>query len=647
MKIIWLSCLLLICAFNSFAQSSKLTDSLILLAEQSQDEKQKLKIYGDLSWQFSTRNYDKAVHYGNLALSLAEKLKDSSAIALAYSDLGNANLRVNNLKEALDFHLRALSLRESLGLKAQAAGSISNISIIYKQMGNFKDALVYMHKSLKIYENAKDENKQAIVLANIGNVYMAYQKYEEAKESYEKAIGIATKSNQKEVLALAYSGMFNYYFRKSEFKRSLEYVFKAQEYLAALNQKSELASINNNLGRVFHIMKDYDKALNYYNQSLKTRLEMQDQIGIGSCYKNMAETYLELKDNVKARFYLEKSIAIFRTEGAKEYLREALFTLAKVNEVEKDYQTALDLYKVSNELKDSIYSKEARAKINELEIAYQTEKKAQQIVQLNQENSIHKLQVQNRNILLIVAAGLFLVAMVVSYLLFKSYRLKQEAKSQEALFLQQEQATVSVLKAEENERKRIARDLHDGIGQLFSAVKMNLSAIEQGVSFKSAHDKESYQKTLSLVDESCQELRSLSHQMSSNSLVQFGLIHALKEFIQKVDSRKLRINLESVGFEERLDSNIEIVLYRIIQEAINNVIKHANANTLDIQIVKEKDSLDLMIEDNGVGFDFSEGAFLEGLGLKNLKSRVAYLKGTLDFSSKPNVGTLIAIHIPL
>jgi two-component system NarL family sensor kinase len=120
----------------------------------------------------------------------------------------------------------------------------------------------------------------------------------------------------------------------------------------------------------------------------------------------------------------------------------------------------------------------------------------------------------------------------------------------------------------------------------------------------------------------------------------------VRDFIGKIDSRKLKVNLTTFGLQERLNQDIEIVLYRVIQEAVNNVIKHAEANTLDIQLTKDNEGVNAMIEDNGKGFDTSLSDKFDGIGLKNIRTRVTFLKGTVEFSSGIEQGTLIAIFIP-
>jgi len=645
--VVLLFCCLSLFWSKSRAQSQRVLDSLTQVVENTKDDRLKLKLLGDLCWGYGSLNFDKALYFGKAELQLAEKLKDSTAIALAHSDIGNAYTRVNRLDEALEYHLKAYTLRSALGLKAQAAGSVSNIAVIYKQLGNYKEALEYMHRSLKIYEDFNDEARQAVVLNNMGNVYMSYLKFDAARNSYRRAIALAAKTKSASSLANGYSGLFKYYYHQENYREALKQAFIAEKYLTALNMQSDLGAIYNNIGQAYDKLGNDHAAMTYYKRALKIRKAMGDKLGIASCYKNIGAVYTRLKDYAAAEQYIDQSIALFKELEAKDYLREAYDLLGVLYEQKNDYESALKSFKGSVALKDSIYSKEALNKINELQIAYETGKKNQQIELLNKQNEIQKLTIAKRNLYLGIVFGVLLTVLTIAYLRIKNIKLKENANLQQEIMKQQDMATRSVLQAEENERKRISGELHDGLGQLFSAVKMNLSAIAEDIEFKTGQSEESFEKTLAMVDESCKEVRVIAHQMAPNVLLKSGLATAIRDFIQKIDSRKLKINLETVGLRERLDQNVEIVLYRVIQEAVNNVIKHSGANTLDIQLVRDEEGINAMIEDNGKGFDPDLPGRSEGIGLKNIRSRVEYLKGQVDFSSANGSGTLVAIHIPL
>lgn len=228
-----------------------------------------------------------------------------------------------------------------------------------------------------------------------------------------------------------------------------------------------------------------------------------------------------------------------------------------------------------------------------------------------------------------------------------AYRVKLMQNVSEKLLIEknliQQQRTQAVLEAEERERIRIARDLHDGVGQTLAAARMTLGNY---VSQKKIESPE-MQNSLDLLEDGIKEIREISHNMMPSSLTKFGLSSALKQFTNKINALgKLEIELQIVGFKERSDEKIELVLYRIIQEIISNIIKHAEAKKVNIELVKHDDELILIIEDNGRGFDtFSTEN--HGIGLKNIATRVEYLNGNVNFDSSIGKGTSVVIEIPL
>ena len=218
---------------------------------------------------------------------------------------------------------------------------------------------------------------------------------------------------------------------------------------------------------------------------------------------------------------------------------------------------------------------------------------------------------------------------------------------QAELAKQQEAATIAILTAEEKERKRIASDLHDGVGQLMTAAWLNL----QAVSDQNRGGDEAFSnllgKTMLLVNESMKEVRAVSHNMMPNALLKKGLVNAIKEFIHQLDAAIISINLQADGLQQTFASHTETILYRVIQESVNNVIKHAGASRLDISILHDATGIDILIEDNGKGFNVQEALQKDnGLGLQNIVSRIHYLQGTVDWDSSPGNGTVVSIHIP-
>lgn len=244
----------------------------------------------------------------------------------------------------------------------------------------------------------------------------------------------------------------------------------------------------------------------------------------------------------------------------------------------------------------------------------------------------------------------FVIAFLIEIIALSSllaYRVKLIQTMSEKLLIEknlvQQQRTQAVLEAEERERIRIARDLHDGIGQTLAAARMTLGNY---VSQKKIESLE-MQNSLDLLEDSIKEIREISHNMMPSSLTKFGLTSALKQFTNKINALgKLEIELQIVGFKERSDERIELVLYRIIQEIISNIIKHAEAKKVSIELVRHDDELILIIEDNGRGFD-TANTENHGIGLKNIATRVEYLNGNVNFDSSIGKGTSVVIEIPL
>ena len=365
-----------------------------------------------------------------------------------------------------------------------------------------------------------------------------------------------------------------------------------------------------------------------------------------------------LKDSLSRIIFDEnnnKNLDQLRTKYETEKKEQAIGLLGKQNQIQALEIQQKNLLLNNTELE--LETKQLLISNQNLELKQQNDllaknrlesiNKEQKIKILDTENQLQKLQLTKRNIIIAIIGAVFLLLVLISWLLYNRYKIKQENKLQNEVLKQQEKAAKDIIQAEENERQRIAGELHDGLGQLFSAVKMNLSGIKDNLNFKDEQSRVIFSKTVDMVDESCREVRVISHQMAPNALLKSGLTSAIRDFISKIDARKLKINLETFGLKERLDQSTEAVLYRVIQESVNNVIKHAGASSLDIQLSRDEEGINVMIEDNGVGFSVEKQDASHGMGLKNIISRVNYLKGSVEVSSEPGKGTLVAIHIPL
>ena len=205
-------------------------------------------------------------------------------------------------------------------------------------------------------------------------------------------------------------------------------------------------------------------------------------------------------------------------------------------------------------------------------------------------------------------------------------------------------AVDSMLKGQEEERSRLAKDLHDGLGGLLSGVKFSLSNMKDNL-IVTPDNMAVFERSLDMIDTSIKELRRVAHNMMPEMLVKFGLDEALKEYCNSINATKLlTVKYQSFGMKDRLENSSEIIIYRIVQELLNNVLKHAAASEVLVQLIREENRLNVLVEDNGKGFDTTLLENNKGAGWTNIRSRVDYLKGQLDIHSETGKGTSVTIE---
>lgn len=557
--------------------------------------------------------------------------------------------------------------------------------VVWIQTKDFDSTIEIAEEGIQLARKNADSVSVAVLKHHKGVANYLKGKYDVAAQLYYEAIGILEKNpaihpDEKKKLALVYNDLAKLYRKTRDLDRSLQNYDRAFALFRSVDDRAGMAIILNESGVVFEYKEDYDEAIRRYTASLKIDEELKDSVGISYALSNIAGVYviqkkfdeaeknilqtLEirklLKDNfalalsysdlgaiysakadyTKAIASLDSSNLIAATMGYPELQTSNYNELSGIAQKQGNYQAALVYLQKRTALRDSIFSTEKTKQIEELNARFETVKKEQKIEQQH-----NRLRLQN--FLFAGIAGLILLAGLLIHSQYKRYRLMQETKLKTGMMKQQELATKAVIEAEENERQRIAKDLHDGLGQMMSAAKMNLSAFESEIIFSNNEQKLSYEKIIRLVDDGCKEVRQVSHNMMPNALLKNNLADAIRDFVDKLNNKTMKVHLYTEGMEDRIDANIEIVLYRVLQECVNNVIKHSGATTLDISLIRDKDGISATVEDNGRGFDKTDDKKYEGIGLKNISTRIEYLKGKVDFDSAPGRGTVVALHVPL
>ncbi|GGM76608.1 two-component sensor histidine kinase [Dyadobacter beijingensis] len=602
---------------------------------------------------------------------------------LAYIEYGQY-LENQNLDSAGKYYLKADALSEQLNYDLGRFKFRSNYTYILNLQGKFEEGLKLNRES---YEIAKRMNHQVNIGKSLNNIAASYTymgNFTEAIKYYQQAASQFDKLGMKEFLPRLYISIGTAFEHANLFNKSLVYKHKALQLARPMKDSLQLADILTNIGGCYFNLKRYNEALAHFKEGLVVSEKIHSEIFVTQAYAGLCRTNRLLKNLSEAWIYGQKGLDLARKTGnvfleldclralmflaeddkkidlSAKYTKEAL-TIAEANnmtdhlvELYEDYATDLarqNNYKAAYDylmkysiLNDSIQGIDVQKQLQELDTKYLTAQKEKQIVTLEAEK-------QTRNTLIYGLIVGLVALLAIAVLVYRNIAFRRRVAEQEVLQLQQEKqlvATNSILKGQEEERTRVARDLHDGLGGLLSGIKLTLNSVKGNVILPE-ESAMTFTRALTQLDGAISEMRRVAHSMMPESLVRFGLIDALSDFCDGIStSGRLKVTMQAFGFDDkRLDSQVEVVLYRIIQELLNNVLKYADASEAQVQLTWVENNVSVTVEDNGKGFDVKNLEQNKGAGLRNVQARVDYLNGTLDIQSKPGEGTSVLVEITL
>ena len=332
--------------------------------------------------------------------------------------------------------------------------------------------------------------------------------------------------------------------------------------------------------------------------------------------------------------------------------------LSSCYEEKENINQALYYLKKADGLKDAQIDSEKFAISNQLALEYQAQEKEKAIENLETENEQGQAKLQQSRRLLIALGALLAVGILAVYYIIRYYNQRVKTRSlithqreeldrQRIMKLQNDlriRSLESMMNGQEQERSRIANDLHDSLGGLLSTLKLQYDTLQ--IDHKKLSADKSYQKIYELIDHACGEVRDISRNLKPASLDKIGLAASLNDLINRYSANgNPEIFLHTNKVDTGLSNEKKLHVYRIIQELLNNAIKHSDADEVDIQLTQQNKELFVKVEDNGKGFD--EEKVKKGLGLENIKSRVNMLNGELEWDSGPGMGTSVMINIPV
>tara|TARA_Y100001933_G_scaffold264414_1_gene329921 strand:- start:8902 stop:10881 length:1980 start_codon:yes stop_codon:yes gene_type:complete len=558
---------------------------------------------------------------------------DSSLVAL---DLADENLRGQD-----DEMLKASILSTRGGIYSRLGDVILAITTNLRAKGILEGIDTQDLDSLGLIQL---KGKIMVLDNSLANLYLKTDDYNSALKSYEEAYDLAIAINNQPNAAIILSNKGELLTKMRQYQKSLEISKQAKQMKIDAGLPPRFISTSNlNIGNAYYEMDSTQQAMDFYNEALKTSEENHYDRGImmvlskrGALYYEQGKVEDALKDCSTA-LELAKSINDIDTKI------QAYECLYKVENSLGNYKASLENHEKFTQLKDSIFSEKNVRKMTQLGMQYEFDKKdaEQQLI----------IEKKNRQKNLMTAGAITLAAFLMLFYIFFRKRLKyqntiaeqqQALKDQEIVKLQQENrltAMNSMIEGQEKERTRIAKDLHDGLGSLLSSVKSHFTAMVDGTNA----NVEIVEKTQSLIDHACTEVRRISHNMMPHALSISGLEDGIKDIAERLTISGYEVSLE-INDLPKMDSTKQVMVYRLVQEIVSNIKKHAEASSIFIQLYAHNDQVHLTIEDDGKGFDPEKIKDKKGLGLKNIESRVAYLNGEIDWDSEKGLGTTININ---
>jgi len=626
------------------------------------------------------------------SIATITKNTNSDSLKSIYSfRLSKLYLMVQDGKKSKEYLEQANKLKTKYPFLVDAAIYYNSSRFLEKgDAEGFEKTLLEANEKLKAYNNIEAYRLRAIVLQNYGIM----QQRRNNEKSYMKllvheAIPIAKKSKDHELISGLYKAVAIIFMNNNERQKASEYLRDAQYYIEVATKRSptliesKVETYIINAENLVELKKFYDakkvldkayskleyhpesnlndsyyysegiyyakqnkheKALESYEKGIRSADKHQNQIALNRLKFAEYEVLFKLKNYAKAKANLEYLLS--KTPfvvDQKNYFNE----LSKVYNATKDYDKAYFYANKYNVINDSLNDTKFKSDIVELEAKFKKAENEKKITLLQSQNEKASLMLHNNrlnSVLFAVLSVLLFLTVLFLWILNnnqKKLSVQKEINYQQELDVLENQQKLSVsnalIEGEEVERKRIARDLHDGLGSMLSGLKIHLKLAENQNNL-SATDVNV------LLDNSIKELRNISQNLMPESLLKLSLEHALQDLCMRNSNANTKIEFQYLIPKPNLPKNYEIVIYRIIQELLNNALKYAEATEILVSCSQNKETFYITVEDNGIGFDVSDKNN-SGMGLRNIRNRVDFLNGKVEIQSEPNKGTAAYIEL--
>lgn len=627
--------------WNSYAQSVN-TDSLEMIVDDLKG-KEKVKVLSDICYYLSYSDVVKSEKYGQNGLSLAKELKDSTLIANAYNDLSILYTLKSNYRKGLEYNLEAYKIRKVLNEPLSMISSLSKIGVCYSELGEFENATKYLLDAIEIVENHQLETKYYMVYDNLGGVFKEMNKPENALIYHSKAYELAKNGNRIRDKYTILVNMANAYQNLGDEQKSIELHLQAEEMVTQTNDLRSQALIFSNLASLYSNQGKIDEVM-YYNKKAKEAYEFLDnKDGLSMIHKNIASFYIgnqllneQNKEEVKKELDLSAQLAI-ECQSLPRQL-QSYETYTQFYLVLNDYENAM-IYKLkADSISDALYTLENNKIVEDLKTQYETERKEKEIVQ-------KEFEIKQKNYQLIIILGLLLFIVIGAIENYRKFRFKRK-KLQEEARLKDELSEIKIKNQIQEERLRISRDLHDNIGSQLTFIISSLDMVKYTA--KKQNAKELEDKLSEIKDFSAttiDEFRDTIWALNKEQINLKDLELKINSFIQKAKSmvRGIQFTVDFSSEQDvEFDSEKGIRVFRVIQESVNNAIKHSGAKNINISCFdNDLGKIVLATSDDGKGMEIEK--LDRKNGLIHMETRAKKIGADFKLDTDLNAGTTISL----
>ena len=636
--------LVLLLFWTIYAQAQNNTDSLVQALPSMPNDSNKVIAYQTIAQQYLTTHLDSSVVYAKQGLQLAKKLGLYQGIIRCLNVTGNYYERKTDYPTALDYYNEALEICEQHDYTAGFAIVLNNIAIIHTRTGAHEKALALYFEALKAEEQTNNPKGIAQAYNNIGIVYYYQKNIDKTLEYFEKAIAIEERLGDIEILTKGYNNIGALYNYQKKYQKALSYYKKSYTLSQKLKDKQEMSINLNNIAVAHHSLRNLDSAVIYLNQSIQLREELGDNRGAAYSYHNFAAVSKDQgKPKEAERFYL-KSLALSKEKSLREIEMETYKSLAQLWSEQQQFQKANEYLNLHINAKDSMINEQSTQAIAEAESKYQAEKKEKEILLQQAQIDQQALEINQKNIQLLSLGSMAVILILIGVLIF-NYLRQRNLQLQKEHQLKEAMGKIETQKKLAQQRYQISRDLHDNIGAQLTFIISSIDNLKYAFQLENSLNKK-LKKITTFTSNTIQDLRDTIWAMNKDAISFYDLkqrintfLVAAKDATQHIDFRFI-IN-DQLPVNGTLSSVEGINIYRIIQEALNNALKYAEADQIEISINKTNGTLYFKICDNGKGFDVANATLSNGL--HNMRKRAQEMGADLEINSQLNVGTFVTL----